>query len=78
MKIQITILTIILILLSGCEFIEGKGTAVADKALLSAEWAICNAATVGSIRRRYGSDQERTAAWNAFCKNKGSVIREIK
>ena len=58
-----------LLLLSGCasieQFIDSAGDAN-DRALIAAETTMCRAASVGSILRRYDSD-EKAKAWKDLC-----------
>lgn len=41
-----------------------------DQALLSAEFIICRGASVGSVRRNFGS-QERAELWRKLCTSYG-------
>jgi hypothetical protein len=64
-------------LLSGCgftaqgdfsrEIAREKGAQAYDEGLVNAEWFICHAASVGSIRRRYGTDASLAAAYRRIC-----------
>jgi hypothetical protein len=67
-------------LLTGCaewsavkSSVATHGAAVADEALITARWATCEAATVGAVRRKYASDHEGLAAWQAFCRLKAET-----
>lgn len=42
--------------------IRDKGAEVADEGLVNLEWALCNAQTIGAIRRRYVG----TRKWAAY------------
>lgn len=60
--------------LTGCaEFsaikqgIAGHGANAADEALAVAKWQACTAATIGSLERELGGDQERIAGWILWC-----------
>lgn len=58
------------LLSGGCAQIqhaEQKAADAADGVLVGAEWAICRAATVGSVLRRYGASPERMEAWRRLC-----------
>lgn len=68
-KVMLFLATLFAVLLVGCTNLASRGAEVSDEILTSAEWGICNAASVGSIRRRYGSDQKRAAAWRALCED---------
>lgn len=68
---------ILLILVSGCGFtsqgnlvrqgVKTYGAQAMDEGLANAEWFVCFAASVGSIRRKYGVSADRAAAYNDFC-----------
>lgn len=49
-----------------------KGAEAADGAREDAVWYLCNAATVGSIRRWLGGDGQKMAAWNILCEDRDS------
>lgn len=49
------------------DFVKTKGAQAYDAGLDNAEWFICHAASVGSIRRRYGGSTQTAAAYNALC-----------
>lgn len=44
-----------------------KGAEISDSALNDAEWWMCSAASVGSIKRRYGLSQDRADLYKEFC-----------
>ncbi len=50
-------------------FVADKGAQAMDESLVNTEWWICNGASVGSIRRRYGSTAKRAMAWQTLCDN---------
>ncbi len=54
--------------------IASKGAAAADQVLVDAEWTICYAATVGSIKRKYGQTIERAATYQRFCDGQGANV----
>lgn len=54
-----------------------KGAALADSALENAEWAICNAASVGSVMRRYGQDVVLAEAYSTLCLPSREAVREL-
>ena len=59
----------VLILLTGCSSIEsfvGKAAEVNDEALKVAEFSICQAASVGSVKRRFHTP-ELARLWRDFC-----------
>lgn len=64
------ILIAALALLGGCASVIQRAAEANDSALESAEWTICNGASVGSIRRAYGS-ADRAAVWRQLCDQAG-------
>jgi hypothetical protein len=53
--------------------VANNGALVADEALGAAEWGVCDAATIGAWKRRYGNDSGKVEGWRALC---GTQIRE--
>lgn len=54
--------------------IEKGGAQVMDESLSNAEWWLCQGASVGSIKRRYGGG--KSSAYNELCEqDKGDVIK---
>ncbi len=43
------------------------GADAADQELQAAEWATCQAATIGAVRRKYGANRESAIAYLQFC-----------
>lgn len=76
--------TVVLPLLSGCGFtpqgdlardvIREKGAQAYDEGLDNSLWFVCNAASVGSVRRRFGGSADQAAAYNALCAPAVDVI----
>ncbi|MFQ5741996.1 MAG: hypothetical protein ACE5HV_00225 [Acidobacteriota bacterium] len=67
---KLTLLLGVLVIVSACEFLgiaKQKGAEFYDKALTETEWFMCNAASIGSIKRRYGTDPERAKTYNDLC-----------
>ena len=67
----------LLVVLVGCaspQFVA-KGEDVADQGLAGAEWYVCRAATVGSVLRRYGTSDDRMAAWRQLCTEVSSELK---
>lgn len=70
-----TVLVLLMMaLLSGCAGwqvvqagVARNGALVADEALETAEWAVCEAPTMGAWQRRYGSQPDRAEAWRRLC-----------
>ena len=70
-------LLILPVLLAGCGLtpqgdavrsgIATKGAELADNALENAEWVVCFAASIGSVKRRYGVTPERAKEYSNFC-----------
>ena len=50
-----------------------KGAEVADEVLTTAEWTLCEVATRGSLKRRYGTSIERAKAYKEFCDGNSTV-----
>ncbi len=56
--------------------VEDKGAQVFDEGLSNAEWFVCEAASIGSVKRRYGTSSKRIDTYNDFCAvPKGNVIQ---
>ena len=55
-----------------------KGAQAFDEGLKNAEWFICEAASVGSIKRRYGVSRSRAKSYNEFCPARVIDILEEK
>ncbi len=76
-------LLVVWLLLAGCGLTPGgdlarstiatKGAAAYDAGLENAEWFICQAASVGSIKRRYGKAQETADAWREICEGQDGI-----
>ena len=72
------ILTTIVGSLSGCLWDNARDTVIQtaregyDRALVDAEFVICDAASIGSIKRRYGVSDERAKAWRDLCEQSGA------
>ena len=59
-----------MVLVSGCatfDKVAVGATKAADKILSTAEWTLCEVATRGSLKRRYGTSIERAEAYKEFC-----------
>lgn len=68
MKKLLTIL-VTLIFFTGCEtlgLVTDKAAKMNDEALKSAEFTICNGASVGSVRRRFDTP-ELAELWRKMC-----------
>ena len=64
--------------LAGCGFTPGggdlirdvvnqRGAQAFDAGLANSEWFICFAASIGSVKRRYGADPTRAEAYKNLC-----------
>ncbi len=73
-----TILAFSLVLLLGaCGFtpqgdfvrqqVSEKGAQAYDEGLANAHWFVCNAASVGSVRRAYGKSETDARLYREFC-----------
>lgn len=51
---------------------EGGAQAM-DEGLVNAEWFICNAASIGAVKRRYGRTKEQADSYNALCGLEGDA-----
>lgn len=55
-----------------------RGARGYDALLENAEFAICYAASVGSVQRRYGRDQQSADAYNALCSpGRAEIIKPL-
>lgn len=64
-------------LLAGCGFtpqgdafrqgIATRGAQAYDEGLTNAEWFMCNAASIGSIKRKYGVSETKAQAYKTLC-----------
>lgn len=77
-----TALILMALFLSGCASWETlqagvaiQGARAADEALQVHEWGICEAATVGSWKRRYGQDPDKADAWAKLCSKNAQPIK---
>ena len=68
------------LLLGGCatldtarDVVKQKGAQAADQGLTDAEWLVCNAAPIGSVKRRYGQTVERADTYKDFCDGDGKA-----
>lgn len=78
----VTVVTVLF--LSACGFtpqgdfardmVREKGAQAYDEGLENSLWYICNAASVGSIRRRFGVSVEAAAAYQALCAPSANII----
>ena len=77
-----------LLTLGACGFTPGgdlfrdtvsqKGAQAYDEGLVNAEWFVCNAASVGSIKRRYFGSTSSAATYNEFCNSSGSLEVDVE
>lgn len=71
------------LLLAGCGFtpegnlvrdtVKQAGAQAFDEGLANAEWFICNAATIGAIRRRYGKSEDMAQTYRRLCEGAGDT-----
>lgn len=54
--------------------VETEGAKVYDEGLANSLWFICNAASVGSIRRYIGTDTAKADAWVVLCTDSSQAI----
>ena len=50
-----------------------EGARIMDAGLENAEWFLCNAASIASVKRRYGKDQDTADAYRKLCDGDGQV-----
>lgn len=84
------IVIIALLALAGCgltpygdvarDFASTKGAQAMDEGLVNAEWFMCNAASIGAVKRRYGKTAESANAYNAICGLTGEarIVTEVE
>ena len=72
--------TMLMMMLSACASVDVAKKAIANKAaqasataLLDAEWWVCRAASVGSVKDRYGQSVERSMLYKNFCDGSGEA-----
>lgn len=53
---------------NGLSRLADKGAEINDSGLAIAEFAICYGASVGSIKRRYWSNERKAKAWAELCR----------
>ena len=82
------ILACLSLALGGCGFTSGGekvrqgvstyGAQAMDEGLVNAEWFICSAASIGSVKRRYGKTKETADAYNTLCGLNGDaeIVKE--
>jgi len=73
----------LLLIIAGCGFtsegdfarkaVKEYGAQAYDEGLENAEWFICNAVSVGAIRRKYGRTEERAQTYRQLCLGAGDV-----
>ena len=76
-------ITIALLTLSGCstQYMAARDTAVTaaahanDRALGAAEFTICRGASVGSVKRKYFTNESKARAWMELCNE--DVLEEV-
>lgn len=64
------LLLIVVLAVSACSqssVIRAKVSQGYDKALDTAEFTLCYAASIGSIRRKYGTSPDKMEAWRRLC-----------
>lgn len=79
--VKTAFIAVAVLVISGCaqlQFATQQGAEVADGALAGGAFTICTAATVGSIRRRYGNNPEQMAAWQLFCETELNNLTPVE
>lgn len=87
MMLKLIILGVAAITLASCGFTQTgdfvretvavKGAQAMDEGLVNAEWFVCNAASIGSVKRRYGKSAKLADAYTALCNVDPTVIKTI-
>ena len=82
-KAIISLLACLSVALGGCgvtttgqqvrEGVATYGAQAMDEGLVNAEWFICSAASIGSVKRRYGKTKESADAYNTLCGLEGDA-----
>ena len=49
------------------EAVSDYGAQAMDEGLVNAEFFVCQAASVGSVMRRYGVSKQKAEAWRTLC-----------
>lgn len=72
------------VLLAGCGFtpqgdavraaVKDAGAQAFDEGLANSEFFLCQAASIGSVKRRYGQSSEMAAAYNELCAQAGGEL----
>ena len=72
------------VVVAGCGFtpqgdfvrnaVSEQGAQAFDAGLVNAEWFICQAASIGSVKRHYGQSKEAADAYNELCDQAGSEL----
>ena len=73
-RLSFIILTSCAQLSTVAEFGKVEAARAADETLRTTEWALCNAMTIGAIRREFGLNPERMAAFNDLCAKFGGEV----
>ena len=60
------------------DLLEERGKTAAAESLETAEWYICRAAPVGSIKDRYFTTAEKTMAYYTLCKTLPTFVLPIE
>jgi len=74
---------VLLLMVAGCGFtqegdfariaVKEYGAQAYDEGLENAEWFICNAVSIGAVRRKYGKTEERAQTYRRLCQGAGDV-----
>ena len=54
--------------------VRNKGAIAADAGLENATWYLCNAASVGAIKRKFGQNEEKARTYMELCKDEAQVV----
>lgn len=60
------------------EVVKERGADAADAMVDNSLWGLCNAATIGSIRREFGTSPDRANAYNRLCTPSIDIVSPIR
>ncbi len=73
---KLLIIATALLILTGCSALSQifeAGAEASDKALIASEAVICRGASIGSVIRRYDTE-EKAKAWKELCTNNSEAV----
>ena len=82
-KLSMVLVVFLAMIMAGCATVPSqkeiaqRGAEIMDNALDIAIWEMCYAASIGSLRREFGTNQDRIRAWQMLCGEIGLPISPI-